>query len=379
LIMLVGGTNCSVADDELETFSNGQYNDPFDGTFPWQLVDDEGTNENLSVSFLVPDLTGDGAADLLQHNLTYIEMNQTFSTEISAISGSDGALMWSRSLPGAMAYAFPVKDLNNDGQHDVVLDLVLQISSIPKSRLIALSGSDGCQLWSHDEFLAATLAYPVDDCTGDNVTDLIAHIFAPYFNGSISTQICTLDGLNGTRINTRTFLDSLALEYPSGNLTDDGQEDRLRVAYSLHDRSSFPLAEGDGELAVNSSLTAMDSTSQIELWTFNSTSPLMAMPVSDLTADGLDDVLLYRLNQTDGGLDILLLEGSSGRDYWCRSYSGMVLALPTVDLTGDGLSDLLIYVLGDESDTLTAAIQAVSGREGRLLWQSSGPIISGFW
>ncbi|NYT02773.1 MAG: hypothetical protein GKC10_08485 [Methanosarcinales archaeon] len=271
--------------------------------------------------------------------------------------------------------------LNGDGINDLVLDIGMQLSPLPQSLLLSLNGPDGSRIWSHDEYLAATLAYSVEDCIGDNVTDLVAHTFAPYSNGSISTRICTLDGRNGTRASVRTFPDSLALEYPAGNLTDDGREDRLRMVYSalghfwpFQDPSRPQIVEGP---AANSSITALDPHSRRELWTLRASSLLLALPVIDLTADGLNDVLIYRLNQTDGGLELALLEGFSGPEARSRSYS--TLALPGPDLTGDGAPDLLVYRPGEEADQATEPIQALSGRDGRLLWQSRGPVLYSPW
>ena len=101
----------SAFDIEQEGINPEDSGNSLDRQSSWSPDDPGANDQNMSLALLVPDLTGDGAWDLLQHNLTYSERNLTFITGISVVSGADGAAIWTLELPGAVAYAIPVNDL----------------------------------------------------------------------------------------------------------------------------------------------------------------------------------------------------------------------------------------------------------------------------
>jgi hypothetical protein len=383
--------------------------------------------ETLSFAIPADNLNGDSAWDMLVMNFTSNSSEDSFRSEVSAIDGSSGETLWNSSFPDAIAYAFPVKDLNADGNNDVVIDVVLEgISFIPFSRVMAVSGYNGSEIWSRPSVLAATIAYPLEK----NSSALLVHLFGiDVVNNSIVTEISSIDATNGTEIDARTFPGSIALEYPAGNLTKDDIPDSLIATYEIDIDS-----ENSSTSMPSTRIAALSGSGRIELWnaTFKE-SMAIAVPNDDVTGDGLDDLVVYELlldannssianDIIDGGLindglddgslintdlaaditasgvaslygqsqddlglgeessslstRISVVRGIDGVVLWQRTYNDSIAIATTVpDLTGDGLKDFVISKIGTSDEENASETEAVKGDDGRLLWRRPSMMI----
>lgn len=322
-----------------------------------------GTSNNQSFSIAIParNLSGSTAWDFLVLKVISNASDGTIASEISAMKGSNGSLLWQKQYQDAIAYAFPVDDLNGDGRSDIVVDTVLAgMNFIPYSELLVLDGRNGTEIWRKPEILAATIAYPI------NKTELLAHVFSiDPMNKTAVTKISSILAANGTEIDSRIFQGAIAIEYPAKNLTRKATSDSIIAVYNIDERNS----------SVSTNISGLSGLNHSTLWkkTFNSLA--IAIPNEDVTGDGLTDLIVYEMRQGGNSTNtsIALLRGLDGALIWQRLYNGsMVVASTVPDLTGDGKKDFIIYKFGESSN---AGIEAVKGDDGSLLWSRPSMVL----
>jgi hypothetical protein len=333
--------------------------------------------EVIRLAFPAADLNGDNATDLLVMNISSDAGTVVFDSEISALSGSNGTIMWQREYPGSLAFAQTVGDLNGDRQTDVMINEILAAGSfLPYSSVSAIYGGNGTVIWSRSHMLALTLAYPVQDIGGNNSSEFLVHVFGmDSMNNGIFTSIARVNGCNGTDLEQRMYSGALAIEYPAGNLTDDLATDSIAAIYQLNGSIAAKDAGEEVPLNITSTiLEARDGQEHMPLWNCSFTGPALAMPVMDLTGDGRDEILVYLIKYAQNGSissEIVILQGSDGELLWQKSFFGLVYALAGPDLTGEGQRDLIVYNLGESEN---AKVMAVKGDDGRMLWSKEGMI-----
>lgn len=333
--------------------------------------------EVIRLAFPASDLNGDNATDLLVMNISSDAGTGAFDSEISALSGSNGSVLWQKEYPGSLVFGQTAGDLNGDGQTDIMINEILAAGSfLPYSSVSAIYGRNGTVIWSRSHMLALTLAYPVQDIGGNNASEFLVHVFGmDSMNNGIFTSIARVNGSNGTNLDERMFSGALAIEYPAGNLTDDLATDSISAIYQMNGSIA---SEGAGEdFALNITATileARDGQEHKTLWNRSFADPALAMPVIDLTGDRRDEILVYLIKYAKNGSissDIVILQGSDGELLWQQSFFGLVYAVAGPDLTGEGQRDLIIYNLGESEN---AQVLAVKGDDGRLLWSKEGMI-----
>jgi len=330
----------------------------------------------ISLAFPATDLNGDNATDLLVINISSDADTGAFDSEISALSGGNGSMLWQKEYPGSLVFATTAGDLNGNGQTDVMINEILSAGSfIPYSSVSALDGSNGTVIWSRPRLLAMTFAYPLD-IGGDNTSEFMVHVFGmDSMNNSIFTSIARVSGSNGTNLDERIFPGALAIEYPAGNLTDDLVQDRIAAIYQLNGSMGDEGIGEDATLNITATeFEARDGREHKILWNHSFAGPALAMPVIDLTGDGQGELVVYLMKYAGDdpmSSDIAVLQGSDGKLLWQQSFAGLVYAVAGPDLTGDGQRDLIVYKLG-ESDS--ANVLALKGDDGRLLWSKEGMI-----
>ncbi|MGA9100019.1 MAG: hypothetical protein WB392_13925 [Methanotrichaceae archaeon] len=327
--------------------------------------DTNGTAENQSFSIAIParNLSGDSAWDFLTLKVMSNATEGTMVSEVSAIRGSDGSLLWQKRYEDAIAYAFPVYDLNGDDRSDIVVDVVLAgMTFIPYSELLVLDGRNGTEIWSKPNILAATIAYPL------NKTDLLVHIFSiDPMNKSAVTKISSILAANGTEIDSKTFQGAIAVEYPAKNLTGNASADSIIAAYNIDERNS----------SVSTHISALSGLNHSTLWNKTFNDMAIAIPNEDVTGDGLSDIVIYELHSDENSTDtsIALLRGTDGKVLWNRLYNGSIAVASTVpDLTGDGIKDFIICKF-DGSGKEPVSFEAVKGDDGSLLWSRPSMIL----
>lgn len=317
--------------------------------------------EPISLAIPISDLNGDSASDILVMEIASDTNTNAFSTGISVMGGSDGSMLWQKEYPGGLAIPYPAKDLNGDGLSDVVINLIIAGTDfIPYSEMTAHQGYDGALIWSRPHLLAATFAYPVNDSTGDNATDLVEHIFGiDSLNGSLVTKISLVDGSDGAEITSNVFPGAVAVEYPAGNFTSDAISDSITAVYKM---------DGINGENVTTIIAAKSGIDHGELWNISlEDSVAIAVPVQDITGDGTDDLVAYMIsNNTTVTFEMAVIRGTDGQMLWRRS-SGESVAIAFVgpDLTGEGTKDLIVYNMDESGEGET---EAVKGDDGSILW-----------
>jgi len=321
----------------------------------------------VSLAFPVPDLDLDNATDLLVLNITSDPATDATTSKISAMSGRDGSTLWEKDYPDSLAYALPAGDLNGDGRTDIMVDEVLAGTKlIPYSSVSALDGGNGTTIWSMAQILSVTLAYPIKDAMEDNASEFLVHVFGiDSLNNTVATKIAMINGTNGAEITARIFPGAVAIEYPAGNFTGDRLQDSISAVYE-------PDESGQN---VTTAIEAIDGKSRSTLWNRTFYGLALAVPTTDLTGDGKDELIVYLMsfaNNTTGS-EIAVIQGADGMLLWQKSFgSSLAFAAAGPDLTGDGKKDLIVYKLGESEDS---EVQAVKGDDGRLLWSKTGMMI----
>lgn len=332
--------------------------------------------EATSLALPVPDLSGDKAADLLVINISSQAETEDFNSSISALSGADGSMLWQKDYPGSLVYAMTVGDLNGDGLTDVMVDRVLTGEELSLSSSVSVfDGSNGNEIWSRPQTMAVTVAYPVKDTDADDVPDIVVHSFhIDGMNGSLSTRIARVSGSSGMDIDEKTFIGALAIEYPAGNLTADSVPDSIIAIFQLNGTMSGEL-EDDLMNITATTLEAFDGKGGEMLWEQSFAGPAAAIPMADLTGDGIEELAAYLIRYGEDASitnDIVLLQGSDGAMLWQKSFDGfMAIGMPGADQTGEGLKDMIIYKVEGSEGMETIAVK---GDDGRQLWNRTGMI-----
>ncbi len=318
----------------------------------------------ISLAFPVPDLDRDNATDLLALNITSDPATDTTISQISAMSGRDGSILWQKEYSDSIAYALPAGDLNGDGRTDIMVDEVLAGTKfIPYSSVSALDGGSGTEIWSRPQILSVTLAYPA---TSNNTSEFLAHVFGiDSRNNTVATKIVRINGTNGTEISARIFPGAVAIEYPAGNFIGDSLQDSMSAIYE-------PDESGQN---ITTTIEAIDGRSRSTLWDRTFSGLALAVPAPDLNGDGNDEVIVYLMSFANNTTrnEIAVIEGIDGMLLWQKSFgSTLAFAAAGPDLTGDGKKDLIVYKLGESKDS---EVEALKGDDGELLWNKTGMMI----
>ncbi len=365
------------------------------------------------------DLDGDGTRDVL----VVVGNNHAFL----ALSGKGGSMLWNHvaqddgpggpqpegpELPGPIRPANrqgsligrpTVADVDGDGTVDVIATMVFQefreevakrtgkrptnmTPTFSRRFVQAISGRSGRSLWS----------YPIDPAY-TLVTAQYWDKSAVLTRGRRSSSVAILDG-------TRWLALDPATGRPKAGPIDLGFVPVRPLQHADLDGDGEPeiVALGPGPVPTQQSLTAFSVATGRPLWTapvvaeyssrFGGVPPKEWPWLVDLDGDGRSEVIVPDsgpMPHIAGYRGVKVLDGSSGRNRWVRQMrpeapanDGLDHLLESPDLDGDGVRDLIAVSQFEgrdapapgtsnaqkRSEPARAYVDALSGRDGRLLW-----------
>lgn len=326
---------------------------------------DAGTTYPRSVA---RDADGDGAPDLLlaRHHAAFIadETTKTYSGANAAvfqlISGRTGSVLslFATPDPRSVTDATTVSDLSGDGLDDVV---VISSPTTEERRgeqpatLAAYSGR-GLPLWRSE---IRTLGYPTligSALDGDDRSDVLVQSvdFDPRGGEPGPTGLVAISGKDGSSL-WMSIVSGYADMRPAGDATKDGGSEILTFAHEIETHKP------NGSRATVSLLRGSDGR---PLWSRTLEGPRY---VADATGDGVTDVLTAHAvgRGRNARVGTELLNGASGRRTWRRDgpRSKSIGELGG-DLNGDRAGDLVVWAAAGARQRFNA----ISGKSGRNLW-----------
>jgi hypothetical protein len=279
-----------------------------------------GPSRQLAFAVVVPDLTGDCLADVA------VNASRLSLSAIQVFPGKGGAPVWHKEIAQEgteRVLAVTGAYLDNDATGDVLLSVGMY-GHAPISgsevELIALSGSDGAQVWSSvfPQNLSRLTLQPGADGSGHDI--LLSGPFARSYG-----NIGVVDGTTGAIRWQRYYIDGGTIL--PGDATGDGVDDLIIGL----EKCVMGCVSTEAQL-----ISASDGT---VVWTREAHQGEDLVPIgADLDGDGLDDMFAFR----DGEGQPSFYAAVSGRDgslLW-HSYRRMddaisILRIDTLDIRPD--------------------------------------------
>ncbi|NQU27668.1 MAG: choice-of-anchor D domain-containing protein [Candidatus Marinimicrobia bacterium] len=309
------------------------------------------------------DLNGDDLADV-------VVGTAWGSRSIFAVDGSDGSIIWyfdSHTIgDGGWIYEIDGKyDFNADGVPDILACAGDDSYGTGPKRVWLFDGTNGNLIWQHLFGVAIASVISIEDATGDGIPEVVC---GESVNSS-SAYVYLLNGANGNTLYSWNSGSSAVMALTTiadGN--GDGLEDFCYgdfqgdfVAHSTTNTFLWSVSLGSGlithldklttsngeyilpSLLGNYTYPVIDTDDGSFLW---SISPggytLDSAPITDIDADGINDVLIGTYDGSSGNHRILVASGSDGQsvyDYTPGSPVEQVIAID--DLDGNGSSEIV--------------------------------------
>jgi hypothetical protein len=350
--------------DRIDAVSGGN------GTVLWSITHD--VNRHIYAGG-AGNLNRDGGDDVLTFTIRYDSGTDTYTLEsISALSGDDGAVLWSKDINNDMWGVWTEFDFNGDSMDDIMVQYKSYESSIEADCIdeIYILNGDGSLLWRKTPS-KWVYAYLAGDLNGDGGGDLLAYS-VQNFDTYWTAKIFAVRGSNGNTLWSKTASNKncvwLYPADPAGDLNNDGKDDVMMQ----HERWN-PSPED-----YTTTIYTLHGNSGSVIWSDASTAPdswMNAYPAGDLNGDGKDDVLLYpwKYNPSTDRYysDVVYAKrGYDGYLLWTKTGTEMY-CMQAGDLNRDGRDDLLFYEYIHDTSTdtyLSTDVSAVKGQDGSTLW-----------
>lgn len=289
-----------------------------------------------------PDITGDDIEDV-------IVGTAGTSRSVHALSGVDGALLWTFDTHSFGGGGGDVSEVASTGDldGDLVPD-VLGAAGDDAQRVFAVSGATGQLIWPGTPVATFFTVRPIHDVTGDNVPDVVG--------GTINGIVAGYNGATGAPIWTA----SVAIGSPVYSLLPMG--------------NANPEATISEDVVVASAYTGvycLDGNNGGRIWTRPEEANVYRLAVgSDITGDAVREVYYGTMSLGAGGGWVRCLDGSSGQIIWSTIAdpfgSENILCMTAIpDVTGDAISDIACGTLGDN-------IVLLDGWDGVRVWATPG-------
>jgi hypothetical protein len=373
-------------------------------------------NSDLSWPISAGDLDGDGVEDIVVISHTWNETYYYPYEFLTAISGSDGSILWDTSVIQGWMWVYKLDDIDGDGKNDLLIEYRMETideygNVLEESyKVSAVKGSTGAEIWSRS-YSMSTLdgwswgnSMPTGDLNGDGLTDVLINVHHENYNSvsqdfllAVTSTNTTLWEVNASRFALPGDLDGDSLNdvviYNGGTVAIRGYDaavlwtavgDLISVIGDLNtDGVSDVLIEG------NNWLYALNGNNGLELWglELNDSTIVHYQLTRDLNGDGARDVIFVLENEQwndtlmENVADVSVLAVNNSGDVLWILELGKNLIYPWVwigyagDLDGDGVGDLVAQMYYEEIDTSSGYTDYVpTGKfigidsSGNVLW-----------
>ena len=273
------------------------------------------------------DYNSDGVLDVVA--ATGDDSSETGPKRVYCLDGLTGLSIWERPLGGPGFAAVGVEDFTGDGFPDVVAGCSNDAESIGFAK--GINGATGAQMWSFQTPGSSIWAVEqIDDATGDGDKDVII--------GDFSGHIYGLNAVTGNQIYSSTLGSGVIIT----------RFERLNDV------------NGDGHLDIIPAHSTTSVTQVIDgytgalIWSHPvADQPWNVAPIADINWDGIDDVLVGTLYNSNY---VYFLSGVDGSELKKISYGQAVDAIASIpDVIGDGSMEMV-----------------AGGRDGKVVCFSGG-------
>ncbi|HEX9890853.1 MAG TPA: hypothetical protein VGB28_02165 [Actinomycetota bacterium] len=342
----------------------------------------------------VGDTTGDGRTDLLIGQYSYISASDQDSTSatFSVISGADGSLGPAFAAAGRFGWpdAVLVPDLSGDGHADVVTLSSFRLTGqdpAADTRLAAFPGIGGPPVWQASVTVEGYAFMQGLRLDGDARADLLLTI------DHEATRLVALSGLSGATLWSRD-LEQYAWYFPigAGDIGGDGGQEVLVLTaggFFFFSAGAAPATSTLGIPTLPGHTEASDPCYGCEpcdpdpcpppqatmlrgadgavLWEVPVPDDEYHTPAGDVTGDGIQDVLMVGPGTGSNNVAGRLISGRTGTQVWTRASTWDDLYPLFGDLDADGAQDLILLDYRSAGDRYVA----VRGTTGQNLWTAN--------
>jgi len=267
------------------------------------------------------DYNGDGVTDVLA--TCGDDSSDNGPKRVYCLDGEDGDSIWERPLGGPGFSVIGVEDFTGDGQPDVLAGCSNEAETIGYAK--GINGDTGTQVWSKTTSGSSVWALEqIEDITGDGVKDVIV--------GDFSGNIYGLDATDGGQEYSRSIGTAIITRFAKLNDVDYSGHPEIVPAHSTTHTTQLIDAE-DGDI----------------VWSHGvADQPWNAARISDVSGDGIDDVLIGTLFNTNY---CYFLDGTDGSELESIAYGQAVDAINSIpDVVSDNSMEM---VAGGRNGKLT--------------------------
>jgi hypothetical protein len=272
------------------------------------------------------DYNNDGVVDVVA--ATGDDSSGTGPNRVYCLNGLTGVSLWERPLGGPGFAAMGVEDFTGDGIPDVVAGCSDDAESTGYAK--GINGATGTQMWSFPTPGSSVWAVEqIDDATGDGKKDVII--------GDFSGHIYGVNTATGGQIYSYNLGSAIITRFESLNdVNGDGHPDIIPA----HSTSTVTQV--------------IDGYTGGLIWSHSvADQPWNVAPIADITGDGINDVLVGTLYNSNY---CYFLNGVNGSELKEIPYGEAVDSIASIpDVIGDGSMEMV-----------------AGGRNGKLICFSGG-------